>query len=179
MHSPLVLRFLGIGVALALAVPAQAQTRYGVGIGLNNFIESIFESPISIYVPIHTNKLRIEPEFGLFRMSESDGDFDGSSTAFQLGTSVATVLNDDDDTSVYVGGRIGIQLLKERFEGGGGEFEDTSTNFLIGPVLGGEHFFGENFSLGAEARLTFLSYGEGDTDNLLYTGGVLFARVYP
>lgn len=175
-------------LALAPLAVAQQGTRIGVGVGVNG-TGAVFDSddvilgvPASIYLPITFSSFRIEPEVGLFRSSVSndEADFESSATLLQLGTGVF-VLRPMGGTTFYYGGRVGITRFSMDVSSGGDDEEESSTNFFVGPALGGEYMFGENFSLGGEAQLMFTSVGSEDENDdvsisYLNTGGVFFVR---
>lgn len=177
------LLLLALSVSLFFADPATAQTRFGLGVGIGTGTAGAdFDGlgAIAVYVPIHASSIRIEPEVGLLRVSSSDDDFEQSTTILQLGSGFFANLSDEDDTMIYVGGRLGIQRSSSSFANN--EEEESMTNFFIGPAVGGEHFLEDNFSLGGEARLIYLSFDEeansGLFDSALYTNAVFFVRWY-
>ncbi len=179
------LLLLALSVSLFFADPATAQTRFGLGVGIGTGTAGAdFDGlgAIAVYVPIHASSIRIEPEVGLLRVSSSDDDFEQSTTILQLGSGFFANLSDDDDTAIYIGGRLGIQRFSASASFGDEEEEESVSNFFIGPAVGGEHFLGDNFSLGGEARLIYLSFDEeansGLFDSALYTNAVFFVRWY-
>ena len=174
---------LSVAVTAMLTVPLYAQdgTRIGLGVSLTasggsvDLFETVL-SPASIYVPITFGKFRIEPEFGIFRVSsESGGDFPRSSTStvLQFGTGLFAV-NRIDKTLLYYGARFGLTRMSDSFDSNGSSDSSSRTNIYGGPALGAEYMFSEHFSLGGEAQLIYLSVGSTDDND--DTGSVLRSR---
>ena len=173
-------------LVLACAPDARAQdgARFGLGIGLSSSglgsldldgIESVF-GPASLYVPITFSGFRLEPEFGFFRTSMDEGDFESSVTLLQIGTGIFA-LSPVGGAIIYYGGRVGLIRLSSSFESPSGEGDDSSNNFFLGPATGGEYYFGDNFSLGGEMQLIYTSFDEDEGSfSIIRTRGVFFIR---
>ena len=189
-HALAVLTSLLVLAVLSPSALAQQNPRFGLGVGLSSgaiggggteIIES-YLSPASIYVPITFTTFRLEPEIGIFRVSQESGDFSTSSTLFQLGTGVF-ILRPEGNTAFYYGARVGITRLSSSTDTAIGENESSSLNFFVGPATGGEYFFSDNFSLGGEGQLIFTSVGDDDDDeddstSILRTRAIFFFRWY-
>ena len=72
-------------------------------------------------------------------------------------------------------------LSKESFEFNGDGESNSKTDFRIGPVAGGEYYFADQFSLGAEIQVNYLSIGDFNDDSdvsrsLISTKPVLYIR---
>ncbi len=182
MRAPLLLLCFLVLVPLATA---QQGARFGVGIGIGS-APALYDDdfgirpPTSIYLPITFSTFRVEPELGLFRasVSDEDDDFELSASLLQLGTGVFLV-RPMGSTNLYFGGRVGITRVSR--DSSFRDEDESSTNFFVGPALGGEYMFGQNFSLGGEAQLLFTSVGSSDDDDdvsisFLNTNGVFFVR---
>jgi len=162
-------------VIVCLPGQATAQGRVGLGVGVGSGIGSgiVGLSGLSIYMPINAASIRIEPEFGYVHTSTTidDIDFESSETLLLLGSGVFGYLS-RGETIGYAGGRVGIQHSSD-------DDDDSTTGFVIGPAVGGEHFLGDAFSLGAEVRLTFMTMSEdGVEEDALFTNGSFIARWY-
>jgi hypothetical protein len=128
--------------------------------------------PSHINFPIIMGTMKLEPELGLFRQSNSVEDEDGkttqSFTAPRLGTGVF-LLKHLPKTDIYYGGRIGIVKVSEKEEydpdtGTSHESSTSQTNLYFGPCLGGEYFISNHFSFGGEAQLLLTKYGNPKTE---------------
>lgn len=185
-------RRLLVSVALLLAVGlyatpsvAQHDTRVGLGVGLTSSIGTgsfdVSTSPVSIYVPIQLEGFRLEPQVGLFRRSQSNGDVENTLTLLEIGTG-AFATRTNGDARLHYGGRIGLQHISTSESFNNNDESDLATNVFVGPAIGGEYVFDETVSLGAEGRLLYVNEGTPDDSDLsawrLQTGGSVFVRVY-
>jgi hypothetical protein len=140
-------------------------------------------SPASIYIPVTFNEVRLEPEIGFYRSHEEDQNTESTLTMFQIGTG-GFMFEQVNSTVVYYGGRVGITLITEEFSSNNANVDDSRTNFYIGPAFGAEHMFSDNFSLGGELQLLYISIGQVEgagsdaKENLFSTFGTLFVRWY-
>ena len=162
---------------LTIAATADAQERgvtFGIGTSLNP--TAIFTGdgdlvllPVglgNIYFPlIIGSSFKLEPEFGLLRLSEKTTDgttsSESSATLTRLGIGAFWVTPIRESFRAYVGPRVGIVRNSEssRF-GTGPERKVTQTDLVLELVTGGEHLFSSHFSLGGEVRLTYINVGE-------------------
>lgn len=182
---------LALIAALFVATPsahAQDETRVGIGLGMTNIGLDLFEfavlTPASIYIPIDFGSFRLEPEIGFARFQEKFGDFEETSTVFQIGTGIFA-LRRMGSTTIYYGGRVGLVRFSLSEEGpGDDDSESSSTNVFLGPSMGAEHNFSDHFSLGGEVQVLYTSIGSEDEDDdssasFLRTRPVFFVRWYP
>lgn len=174
MRNVCIILFVTMVIA-CLPGDSAAQGRVGLGVGVGSGIGTgiVGLSGLSIYMPINAASIRIEPEFGFVHTSTTidDTDFESSETLLFLGSGVFGYLS-RGETIGYAGGRFGIQHSTD-------DDDDSSTGFLVGPAVGGEHFLGDAFSLGAEVRLTFATMTEdGVDDDAIFTNGSFIARWY-
>lgn len=163
-------------VLLALFVaPAQAQSMEG---GPSYGVGASFNGGFAFTVPIRTAAFRLEPQLGYTRSSTSrDGGDDSSNSTLILGAGAFTTLDSYESTDIYAGGRLGIQRNGQT---DGGDSEST-TDFFLGPALGGEHFLGDHFSLGAEVGLYYRSIGttsDSVSRSRINTSASTFVRLY-
>ncbi len=167
------------GVAmLTIAPTADAQERgvtFGIGTSLNP--TAIFASgdgnilllPVglgNIYFPlIIGSSFKLEPEFGLLRLSEKTTDgttsSESSATLTRLGIGAFWVAPIRESFRAYVGPRVGIVRSSEssRF-GTQPERKVTQTDLVLELATGGEYLFSSHFSLGGEVRLGYINMGK-------------------
>ena len=163
-------------VFAALVGPVQGQSaddgpKIGVGVA--------FDGGMTVTVPIHLSSLRLEPQLGYRRQSTSfQEDDDRSNASLEIGGGVFTNLNTYDSGSIYAGGRLGIVQQSQS----SGNTTVSESDFFIGPVLGGEYYLGDRFSLGAEAGLYYRGVPTPSNEDVsvstFSTNGRAFVRVY-
>ena len=145
---------LGIGVSLnPAAIAGGNQVLLPVGLG-------------NLYFPlIIGSSFKLEPEFGLLRLSEKTTagttSTESSATLTRLGIGAFWVTPIRESFRAYVGPRVGIVRNSEssRF-GTQPESKVTQTNLVLELATGGEHLFSSHFSLGGEVRLGYINVGE-------------------
>lgn len=163
----------------ALPVHGQEGTRFGLGVGISDAglnvpvfgdVETLL-SPSSFFLPITLASFRVEPEIGYFRTSTTesldDDEAEASATILQFGVGIFS-LNRAGGTVIYYGARVGItrQSASLNFSGEAApdDVEASSTNFFVGPAVGGDHFLGDHFSLGGEVQVLYTSIGQEDVE---------------
>jgi small nuclear ribonucleoprotein (snRNP)-like protein len=165
-------------------------------------------------LPIRMASVTLEPEIGI--MSDSyhhDVTQTGGSSAYvtndinsisliRLGAGLIIPVKRFGMTEPYVGGRAGIILVstsdESKSSGGSQPASDitntfSQTNAVVGVMFGGEHFLSEHFSLGCEAQLNGIFFGNPSrshtpaspststntsSETIISSNVVLFARVY-
>jgi hypothetical protein len=175
---------------------AQSKTQVGIGVAIVD-LQKLFEmstsggvgANASITVPIITAPgFRIEPEVGYFSASSS-ADITGTTaeetaTSWTIGVGIfpQTVFS---DFTLYYGGRVGYLTQKLTQEFGTSKDEETTSGFFIAPAIGGEYYFSDHFSIGAEALIVFatLTNEEDGRDydvdlTLFQTRALIFFRFY-
>lgn len=169
---------------------AQGDSNFGLGVGINTsslfgaLTEAAFVSSTGIYIPIASSaSLRFEPNFAFARAETESGVAEETGSAFQIGAGLFSTRTVQSSTQVYFGVRLGAAFTKFKDSFGPDEDSISKTDFYIGPAAGGEYFFGDNFSLGAEAQLVVVIFGEFDEEsdvssNLIFSNSIFFARVY-
>lgn len=150
---------------------------FGVGFGQGyNFFGgeefSVITLPIDFTdfsVVIRTKNFRFEPTFGYFSSSYkntiSQITYESSSSNLRLGTvlAYATAIA---SMNLYYGINTGVILSSEKNESSGSSSTDRSkTDFFVGPAIGREYMFSENFSLGGEIEINYISIGNFDDDS--------------
>jgi hypothetical protein len=103
-----------------------------------------------------------------------------------LGTVLAYV-NTNESLNYYYGIDLGVILTSVSNESsylGSTETSDLSkTDFYIGPAIGGEYMFSNNFSLGGEIQVNYISIGNfddnsDDSTSAISTRGKIILRWY-
>jgi len=178
---------------LAAAVPATAsardaadRTRVGVGasvnmggIGLLGVESGISFAPLgtmNLHVPIRTAAgFRLEPEIGYTNFSDDHSSW----SAFRFGLGLAWSWMPLDRTLLYAGPKFGLTIRSTEYDAVIEEFseEEDATDFWIGAAVGGEGFVTDGFSLGLEAQLSYVDFGESD-DSAVSTNALFFGRFY-
>ena len=189
-----------LGIALFLVpnlVDAQEKgTRVGVGVSMGREIIYVYWQSIvtmsdypSFYLPLYiTSRFRIEPEFGFWRYSYSE-DVDryekSKYTVFSLGCGIFPA-SKMGKVQIYYGARFVYIHFSRRAEvshNGKVVFDQSKTDFSIGPAIGGEYFFSDHLSLGGEAQLNYISIGQFVDDDeisesLISSKTLVFVRWY-
>ena len=158
---------------LTIAATADAQERgvtFGIGTSLNPTAIGDGELVLlpvglgNLYFPlIIGSSFKLEPEFGLLRLSEktTDPSSESSATLTRLGIGAFWITPIRESFRAYVGPRVGIVRSSEssRF-GTEPERKVTQTNLVLELATGGEYLFSPHFSLGGEVRLGYINVGE-------------------
>jgi len=179
----LIKSFLCISLLLLLVMNAKAQddpVRIGFGIGIGKGISfigsdlSVLALPIDFAdfsVIIRGESFRFEPTFGYFSTSSSSSSSgyttESKSSNLRLGT-VLAYANAMGSTNFYYGIDFGVILSSESREYNDPFVEsrdESKTDFFIGPAVGGEYMFSDNFSLGGEIQINYISIGSFDGDS--------------
>jgi hypothetical protein len=162
----LVKSFLCCDLLLLFVISAKAQddpVRVGFGVGFGqgfSFIGSdlsVLALPIDFAdfsVVIRGSNFRFEPTLGYFSISSTGSSNDFSN--FRLGTILAYT-NSRESMNFYYGIDIGVILTSEG--------DRSKTDFFIGPAIGGEYMFSNNFSLGGEIQINYISIGNFNEDS--------------
>jgi len=127
------------------------EKKYGIGASIGN-------SSTIIQIPINMkNNLRLEPYIG-FVFSNYDNN---SNTVIQAGAALHKMYTIQDSLRGYYGAFLGV----ESYSG-----DTSSTNVILGPVLGAEYYLNDKFCLGAEVKLNAII---GDTTKISTSSSVL------
>ena len=180
--------FLCCGLLLLFVISAKAQddpVRIGFGVGFGQGFSffggeelSVITLPIDFAdfsVIIRGKNFRFEPTLGYFNFSStSSSGSESKFSNFRLGTvlAYATAIA---SLNVYYGIDIGVILSSESFNSsspGSTSTDNSKTDFFIGPAIGGEYMFSDNFSLGGEIQINYISVGNFDDDSDASTTGV-------
>lgn len=169
--------------AVAPQAPAEQaeqgrRPQLGLGIGITPLDAGGLGPTIEVYLPINVSpELRLEPSAGVFTNDQRSGGVDSSVVTAGLGAFY--VQRVAAPTDVYVGGRAKLHRVTVE----SALSTETELSFSLAAVVGGEHFLGTNFSLGAEAQLGTYQNGRNygayaANDQGYFTTGVGFLRVY-
>ncbi len=202
----------GIGVALNVGNSPDVEPS---GLPSNAQLVNIPVAPITVLVPMRFSNFKIEPEVGIYNFSyniSAPKDSTGTavdyayafrSTGIQIGAGFYYTEQLAGNLSAYFGPRAGIITYSTEFDNyapaADSEYGETSstvessrTDFYVGVTLGGEYFFSNAFSLGADVGFEYLSLGTesntitpvvngtqtATTGHSLITKGAIVARVY-
>jgi len=142
---------------------------FGVGLHLEQFklndISDLTTAPVNkIIVTINpSHKFRIESEIGFRSGKDGETDLKSSSTSFGVGLFGMTQRN---KLNIYGGMRIEYGIISEEINGYQAKITDKLKRLMIGPALGGEYFFGDNFSLAGEVSLLYVKLNESIDPNV-------------
>lgn len=194
------LRFAAALAALAVSAPASAQQRprLGIGVGLSAFdfnvttLATNFPAgvPDSIYVPINlTPTFRIEPQLGVATLNQSLGNDPSIETSvISVGLGAFWMQPASSQLDIYFGARVVRTSYTQKLKFSPPRPTETTdgADLRIIPAIGGEFALHPRFSLGAEAQLAFVSFGDRNVStggtipggSGVQTGALLFARLY-
>jgi hypothetical protein len=176
------------GLLLLFVISAKAQddpVRVGFGVGFGQGFSligsdlSVLTLPIDFAdfsVIIRGKNFRFEPTLGYFSVSSSSTSSssgtttDTKSSNVRLGTILAYA-NAKGSMNFYYGIDFGVILSSESRESSfpppsfSQSTDESKTDFFVGPVIGGEYMFSDNFSLGGEIQINYISIGQFDGDS--------------
>lgn len=159
--APKLLTTLFAFTAISVSAMAVEPTQIGIGVGLSN-------DSATLRLPINLQKdLRIEPEFG-FAYIDNDGS---SNTSLLLGSGVYLIQQPSAAINLYYGGKLLIDYRSYDYDNGG---SDSTTQFLLGGVVGFEYLLDRHVSIGGEAA-AYLGVGDATS---LQTQGQALLRYY-
>jgi hypothetical protein len=185
-------RMFGIGVSLnpssLISISEEVQPFF-LPIGFTNF-----------YFPINVSRnFRVEPEGGIFTISASNVSIDpfigrsaSSSSFLRLGLGLFYVMPLQSAFNAYIGPRIGmLSQSSTRTSTGSDDRKMSERDLFLGGAAGGEYFFSQHFSLGGEAQINYISFGQPETTeggtpltsgtlsrNMVTNNALVFARWY-
>jgi len=132
--------FLSGIAALVLQVPLASAVDVGLGVALEG-------SGSTVMIPIRIDFLFIEPEIQI--QSQSQSGFKFQSVTPGVGVYYRKELGALFEG--YLGGKVSFGTTKQTV----GTTELKSASIRIGPVVGIQHFFSKQFSLGLDASLPY------------------------
>lgn len=187
----LTLALLVCSPSLVLAQPEQGEPpTVGLGVALQAGVVAPSSSPATdaapyaFTVPITFSDVRLEPQFGYIRRSQSEASQSQTVSALTFGTGAFYQVN-AGDTMLLAGGRIGVTREVQTFASASTPEEHrASVNLFLGPAVGGEYYVSEHFSVGAEAHFYYVNLGQPEdapperSASVLRTGGAAFLRFH-
>ncbi len=160
-------RLTALLAALAAASPvlaqekgAQERGRLGLGISLTpfNLVGTDLAMPVPATADVSLNfdlgAFRLEPSLGIATYSVDAGP---KASSFNLGCGLLIPVRPSRTVSVYVGPRLFLGFVSAK---NGGGFSSSGLDLTLAGVLGAEWFADPRFSIGAEARLSYLNLPE-------------------
>jgi hypothetical protein len=166
-------QFLAMIFLLGISTAYSQDTANGNSFGISALVQ---DSQFDILFPIPTSELIVvAPAVGFLYASEA-----GSDISFGL---VGRFYLNNKVVRPFLGARAGLILFSPASEDGQTEPEST-TDYLVGFLAGGEYFLNEGFSFGIEAQLNAaisdensIRFGNPGGTNI-NTGAAVFATVY-
>jgi hypothetical protein len=153
-------------------------TTVGIGISMDptrlfmtgSSIYSNAITPVNLYVPITGQDFRIEPEIGYYstsyKSSLSGSSAESNASMFHIGLGGFYVITANVPVRMYVGPRIGFNFASSTSSSttpfGSSSSESTETDFIVGLSFGGEYLCAPQFSIGGEAQVNYISFGQPD-----------------
>ena len=135
-----------------------------------------------IYVPMTFGaKFKVEPEFAYWKYTNKMGNQKINYSCFHYGLGIFYLFG-KERTFFYVGPRFAIEHIKLPNYG----YDDTyksKNDYNYGLALGGEYFFSNNFSLGAEIQMMHISIGKisdhsSFTESIIANEALVVLRFY-
>jgi len=131
-----------------------------------------------IMIPILLSKSAvIAPAIGIVGVSDAGTDIG-------LGVVTRFYLNNDSKVKPFLGGRAGVMIFSPSESEDSNEDSESTTDFILGFLAGGEYFLDEGFSFGVEAQLN-ASISDENSSRFgnpggfnINTGAAVFATVY-
>lgn len=185
--------------ALVLSAPVAARAqRVGIGVGLTSFdfnLTTLAQNfpasvPDSIYVPINiTPTFRLEPQLGVATLKQNTGNGATSveTSVVSLGVGLFFLMPASAEFGAYAGGRVVRTSFTSILKSAQAPDDKTEgADLRIIPAVGAEWSPHPRFSLGAEAQLQLVTFGDRSVTSGgsipggsgLQTSALLFARAY-
>jgi len=183
-------------MVVCAADPVSAQPKrgasptFGIGASVNavpvvpsaTATDSI-DIPVGLTAPITFHDVRFEPQIGFVRTHRTGKNTSQTTSAITFGTGAFYLLH-FGDTVLQAGGRIGFTRVGMEREDADSNERDFTVDMFVGPVLGGEYYVSDHFSIGIEARFLYISIGRrkkapaARSASVLQTNGAAFARFH-
>jgi len=135
-------------------------------------------TPVNVSVPISATHFRVEPDFGLYSytyestMSGTSDENDAS--IIHVGLGAFYLIPSESPTRIYLGPRFGLNFVSTKssttYLSTPSSTEISETDITVGIAVGGEHMLSTQFSVGGEAQLNYISFGQPDVTET--SGGV-------
>ena len=167
MHNNIKLLTLSL-LTLTSSNTIANETTYGLGAAINDGVK--------IYIPITTDNYLIEPS--IFIISDKSQFGSPSFTSndeveiLEVAVGLFRYRNIQTDTFLYYGARMGYRERTQKSATsitGNSSFNDSekiiNDSYIIAPTIGAEYKFTNNFSLGLDISLEYLSSTQKSTFN--------------
>jgi hypothetical protein len=166
---------------------------FGFGLHIEQFklndITDLNDAPANklIFTYSPNCHFRIEPELGFRFNNDKTSNTKTNGVFYSLGIFGMVQHN---KLNLYSGLRLEYDNIQSKSNNdiiNGVALNNTTNRFMIGPVLGGEYFLGNNFTLGAEVAIKYVTLkktysvpnqDENDNSNYFMTDSGLFLRFY-
>ncbi len=187
--------FLCLSLLLLFSISLNAQDnrmRIGFGVGFSKEASVIIGDESSLALPIDLanftfvvrgKSFRFEPNIGFFNLSATTTGYmgtevDASLSNYRLGAVIAYA-NAIASMNLYYGINIGVILSSISVDSD----SESKTDFFVGPAIGGEYMFSDNFSLGGEIQINYIKIGNFDDDSddsmsIISSRGMIILRWY-
>ena len=170
--------------------------RFGIGVTIapdflimyDEEINSLPTDFTNIYFPINSNPaFRFEPEIGIWRTKSEDENSESSYMNIRFGVGLFAY-KVKQKTAIYYGSRVGMVRVSRKTTYKSPSMvedrHDSKSDIYFGIAVGGEYFFSDYFSLGAETQINYISIGYYDDDSdsstsLISSRALLVIRIYP
>ena len=167
-------QFLAMIFLLAISTAYSQDTSNGNSFGISALVQ---DSQFDILFPIFLSESAVlAPALGLLYASEVGSDISlGLVGRFYLNKKVVRP---------FLGGRAGIILFSPTSSDDGLTDPESTTDFLVGFLAGGEYFLNESFGFGIEVQLNATISDENSSrfgnpgGTNINTGAAVFATVY-
>ncbi|MEE9450904.1 MAG: outer membrane beta-barrel protein [Ignavibacteriaceae bacterium] len=187
--------FLCLSLLLLFSISLNAQDnrmRIGFGVGFSKEASVIIGDESSLALPIDLanftfvvrgKSFRFEPNIGFFNLSATTTGYmgtevDASLSNYRLGAVIAYA-NAIASMNLYYGINIGVILSSISADSD----SESKSDFFVGPAIGGEYMFSDNFSLGGEIQINYIKIGNFDDDSddsmsIISSRGMIILRWY-
>ncbi|HXX63242.1 MAG TPA: outer membrane beta-barrel protein [Bacteroidota bacterium] len=165
--------FLGASTATA----QDSTVHVGIGVSIDpprlfissgsSFYSNVV-TPVNVYVPIGSAHFRVEPDFGFYsytyESTVSGTSEENDASIVHIGLGAFYIISSGSPTRVYLGPRLGLNFVSMKSSSSylsiASSSEVSETDFTIGLAVGGEHMLSPQFSVGGEAQLNYIIFGQ-------------------
>jgi len=134
-----------------------------------------------VYIPMTFGaKFKVEPEFAYWHYSRSMGNEKYSYSNFHYGFGIFYLYR-VGNTIFYIGPRFAVDhIILPHYNSD--EDKKSKNDYNYGITIGGEYFFSNNFSLGAEIQMLYIFLGKvgdyDDDENVITNEALVVLRFY-
>ena len=138
-------------------------TTIGIGAGFND--------GLTIYLPIKTDRLLIEPSIFLNNgdsdSTDSNSNNENEYSSTEIGTGIYKYTNAIENTFIYYGVKIGYIERERNSIYTTSTFTSSSSSkqdgYFIAPTIGAEHYLAGNFSIGIDISFSYSKTNGNET----------------